>query len=222
MDELFIEQIANSCIKYYDKYKILPSLTIAQAIKESNWNRSLLSSKYFNFFGMKWNKSCGTEFVELNTKEWDSKNNCYITVKAPFRKYNSYDEGIEGYYKFISGYKRYSNLIGELDSYTACINIQKDGWATAPTYGESLYKDYVIKYNLMKYDDIVLGRTFPIADNKIIDKNEVIYTVKKGDTLWSISQKFLGYGVKWRKIYDYNNLKTTVIRIGQELLIPVE
>lgn len=30
------------------------------------------------------------------------------------------------------------------------------------------------------------------------------YTVKSGDTLWSIAQKKLGSGAKWKKIYDAN------------------
>ena len=30
------------------------------------------------------------------------------------------------------------------------------------------------------------------------------YTIKKGDTLWEISEKFLGKGSSWEKIYDAN------------------
>lgn len=30
------------------------------------------------------------------------------------------------------------------------------------------------------------------------------YTIKKGDTLWAISQKFLGAGAKWESIYNLN------------------
>ena len=30
------------------------------------------------------------------------------------------------------------------------------------------------------------------------------YTIKKGDTLWAISQKFLGSGAKWETIYNAN------------------
>ena len=30
------------------------------------------------------------------------------------------------------------------------------------------------------------------------------YTIKSGDTLWAISQKFLGAGSKWQTIYDAN------------------
>lgn len=220
----FIEKVANACIKY-KSYGILPSMTIAQAIKESGWGKSSLGAKYFNFFGMKWTKTCGCDYVELKTKEWDGSK--YVEVKAKFRKYNSFEEGIEGYYKFITGYKRYSNLIGEKDSKTACIKIQQDGWATSPTYGTSLYNDYVIPYGLEKYDSYI-----PILE-KNIEASEVVqvtpstarefeHTVVKGDTLWGISKKYLGNGVYWRKIYDYNNMSNTLIKVGQVIKIPKE
>ena len=219
----FIENIAQAAIKLYPQYKILPSLTIAMAIKESGWGKSQLSSKHFNFFGMKWTKTCGTSFVEYNTKEWDGSK--YITIKAKFRSFGNFTEGIQGFYNFITGYKRYKNLIGEPDSNTACHLVQADGWATAPNYGDSLYADYVFKYDLIKYDDIVLGRTEqPAAPGVIIEtpeeNNTDLYTVVKGDSLWKISSKFLGNGIYWRKIYDYNNLKSTIIYPGQQLKIP--
>lgn len=144
----FITKLANAC-HVNSNFNILPSLTIAQAIKESNWGKSELSSKYFNFFGMKWTTNCGCEYVELPTKEWNGAR--YINTVAKFRKYNSFEDGIKGYYEFLS-YGRYKNLIGVKDSYTACMLIQKDGWATSPTYGNSLYYDYVLKYNLIHYD----------------------------------------------------------------------
>lgn len=46
------------------------------------------------------------------------------------------------------------------------------------------------------------------------------YKVVRGDTLWGIAKMFLGSGIKWRHIYDYNDLKTTMIKPGQILKIP--
>ena len=115
----FIEQIGTAAQKYYSKYKILPSLVIAQAIKESAWGSSKLGSVNHNYFGMKWSTKCGTKWVEYSTKEF--KDGKYITVKAKFRSYDSLEDGIKGYYDFISGYKRYANLIGEKDPAQACI-----------------------------------------------------------------------------------------------------
>ena len=146
----FMDDIGNAAKAYYNKYNILPSLVVAMAIKESNWGKSKLASVNHNYFGMKWNTKCGTKWCEYNTKEF--KDGQYITIKAKFRSYDTIEEGIKGFYDFITGYKRYANLIGEKDPAQACIKIQADGWATAPTYATSLYNDYILKYNLTKYD----------------------------------------------------------------------
>ena len=146
----FIDEIGTAARKYYDKYQILPSLVIAMAIKESAWGNSQLASVHHNYFGMKWTSKCGTKYVEYNTKEYDKAAGKYITVKAKFRSFDTIEEGIKGFYDFISGYKRYANLKGE--TITACQKIQVDGWATSPTYATSLYNDYIVKYNLTRFD----------------------------------------------------------------------
>lgn len=46
------------------------------------------------------------------------------------------------------------------------------------------------------------------------------YTVKAGDTLWDIAEKFLGKGWKWHDMYKANNMTSTSIYPGQVLKIP--
>lgn len=46
------------------------------------------------------------------------------------------------------------------------------------------------------------------------------YTVRRGDTLWGISKKYLGSGMKWRKIAELNGIRGSLIRTGQVLKIP--
>ena len=49
------------------------------------------------------------------------------------------------------------------------------------------------------------------------------YTVKDGDTLWSISAKYLGSGAKYMQIYEANRKilsNPNIIKAGQELIIP--
>jgi len=49
------------------------------------------------------------------------------------------------------------------------------------------------------------------------------YTVKKGDSLWSISKQQLGSGARWREIYEANRdviKNPNRIYVGQVLQIP--
>lgn len=49
------------------------------------------------------------------------------------------------------------------------------------------------------------------------EQEYTIYTVKSGDSLYSIAQK---YNTTMQKIIDLNNLSTTLLSIGQKLKIP--
>ena len=44
------------------------------------------------------------------------------------------------------------------------------------------------------------------------------YTIKKGDCLWSISQRFLGAGSRWNEIYDLNKdiIESTAKKYGRK------
>lgn len=145
----FIEQIADAALKYYPTYKILPSLTIAQACLESSWGTSGLAKDCHNYFGMKWSSSCGTAYKEYSTTE-QKKDGTPYTVLSRFRKYISVKEGIRGYYDFLN-YARYKNLKGITDYREACQRIKDDGWATDKSYTTKLVT--LVKDNdLWKYD----------------------------------------------------------------------
>ncbi len=145
----FIEQLGSAAQKTYSQYGILPSMTVAQAILESGWGKSSLSALYYNFFGMKADSTYDGESVVLQTGE--EVNGMMITVNGTFRVYHSFEEGIEGYYQFITGYQRYSNLIGETDYKEACRKIQADGWATASNYADYLIS-LIESFDLTRFD----------------------------------------------------------------------
>lgn len=48
----------------------------------------------------------------------------------------------------------------------------------------------------------------------------VTYTVKKGDTLYGIAQRFMGNGVDWKKIAEYNGMSGAIIHVGDKIKIP--
>lgn len=64
---------------------------------------------------------------------------------------------------------------------------------------------------------------FAGVDNKkgiYSDTVQRTHTVKKGDTLWGISRKYLGSGVRYHEIMKLNNLKSDIIHVGDVLKIP--
>lgn len=52
------------------------------------------------------------------------------------------------------------------------------------------------------------------------DAEQLVYTVVAGDSLWSIAQKRLGNGNRYKEIMTLNGLSSTVIRPGQKLKLP--
>lgn len=59
--------------------------------------------------------------------------------------------------------------------------------------------------------------TEPDADPKA---DYVPYTVKTGDTLWSIARDRLGTGTRYKEIIAINGLKSDTVRLGQVLYLP--
>ncbi len=151
--EQFIKKIGKAAKSYYKKYKILPSLTIAQAILESGWGQSKLALECHNYFGMKWIEGCGCKYKTYETCE-QRPDGTYYKILAKFRKYSSLKKGIRGYYEFLQ-YDRYKNLLGVNNYKKACELIRLDGWATSLDYTKNLIS--IIEYNnLQKYDNKVL------------------------------------------------------------------
>ena len=168
----FIETIGRAAVAEYERFKILPSLTIAQAILESNWGKSLLSKKAFNFFGMK----AGTGW----------KGGQAFIVNAAFRAYPNVQAGIRGYYVFLQ-YPRYANLKGVTDYKQACRLIKADGWATDVRYTEKLIS-LIEKYGLDKYDEEVL---------EVVEKCKIIINGKEHTV-----ERILKDGTNYIKIRD--------------------
>ena len=210
--EEFINMIAPLIISEGKKrgYSVF-STVIAQAIIESNSGKSILGYKYHNYFGMKCGSRWKGKSVNLKTKE-EYTVGTLTTIKDNFRVYDSIEEGIKGYYDFIST-KRYANLKESKTYVEYAENLKADGYATSSKYVNTLCTT-VDTHNLTKYD------SFFNFNNEVTDNTEYIeYTVKKGDSLWYIAERFYGRGDKYNIICDDNNLISTIIRVGDKLKI---
>lgn len=146
----FVEQIAEYVKKYAGKYGIrVYSPIIAQAILESGWGKSVLASKYHNYFGLKCGSSWSGKSVNMTTKE-EYKVGTLTNIRDNFRVYDSMEAGVKGYFVFINK-KRYANLKGVTDPETYVKNIKADGYATSSTYVANIMK-VIRDNNLTRFD----------------------------------------------------------------------
>lgn len=149
----FIRKVAPQAQKLQGQYNILPSITIAQAILESNWGTSQLSQKYNNLFGVKANGNLANS-VYLNTQEF--VNGKYVTVKARFQVYKSWNDSLTDHARLLRNGtqwngNQYSDVINASNYRQGALALQKDGYATDPAYTQKLI--YIIRtYKLYQYD----------------------------------------------------------------------
>ena len=146
----FVETIAPLIVEEGKKrgYKVF-STAIAQAVIESNYGQSKLSAGYNNFFGLKCGSSWKGKSVNMKTKEEYSVGTL-TTIKDNFRAYDTVEEGVKGYYDFIST-KRYANLKEALTPLQYAQFLKADGYATSSSYVNTLYST-VTKLGLARYD----------------------------------------------------------------------
>lgn len=147
----FIARIAPAAVADMKKTRVPASLTIAQAILESNWGKSGLTINANNLFGIKGTGTAGS--VNMPTTEYVGSTP--IRTSAKFRKYNNWAESIADHSKLIlNGTKdkptRYHGVLGA-DYKTACYAVWKGGYATDPDYPGKLVS-LIERYELHQYD----------------------------------------------------------------------
>lgn len=156
----FIDSVSEIAFDNYKEYKILPSITISQAILESGWGESELSSEYNNLFGIKADSRWSGEKVELETKE-----NYDDVIVSAFRAYEDLTSSIKDHGRFLYENERYS-LNGLFDGKTykeQAQALENAGYSTAKDEdGNLIYADKLIRViqenNLMLYDTMVERR----------------------------------------------------------------
>ena len=150
----FIESIENQAYINYEKYGVLPSITIGQAILESGWGKSELALEHNNLFGIKADSRWDGEVATMVTSE-----NYSDVIEANFRKYDSWITSIEDHGLFLYENERYTvnGVFDAKDYRNQALALQNAGYSTAKNeFGELIYADKLIRviknYNLMLYD----------------------------------------------------------------------
>ena len=200
---IYIENYSNIAKDEMQLYGIPASITLAQGILESGAGRSGLSRKSNNHFGIKCHKDWTGERVYHDDDE----------LQECFRKYKDPDISFRDHSLFLTERTRYKDLFKlKKDDYKGWAKgLRKAGYATDPKYPKKLIT-IIERYKLFKLDAEVLGK----KGKKTKKGNHKIstYTVQKGDTLYSISQRFK---MTVENLKELNGLDSNTIDIGQIL-----
>lgn len=157
--EPFEEFVGKIAKEDWEKRRIvLPSVVVAQAIKESAWGTSELAREANALFGIKKNGWTGRTYKKAATEQ-RSDGSYYTKDDTLWRAYDSWEQSIRDHNDYIATRRtdggrtlRYSEVIGCDNHVLACRYLQECGYATSLTYGESLVRDYIEKYHLLRFD----------------------------------------------------------------------
>ena len=154
----FIESVKAGAIENYQLYGILPSITIAQAILESNWGQSDLANQANNLVGIKTGTNWSGEVMSFETKEGFDE---YIIDE--FRSYPSLNASIIDHGQFLVANPRYTKSgVFEAKTYrTQAKALEEAGYSTAKDEnGDKIYAEMlgqlIRQYNLQLIDHAVL------------------------------------------------------------------
>lgn len=140
----FINKIINSAKKGYEKYGILPSVTIAQAINESGWGGSYLARTDNNLFGIKYPGKHDPDLT-ITQGTWATDDGGYYT------HYQSWDDSLEDHGYFLANNSRYAAAIGLKDASAQVKAIADAVYASESDY-YSITMQILNENNLTQYD----------------------------------------------------------------------
>ena len=229
--QAFIQSVAQGAINGWHTYQVLPSVTVAQAILESGWGSSYLSTAAHNLFGIK--GSYNGNSIRLQTREVYNGQSVYIYDN--FRAYANNDQSVEDHGAFLNQNSRYHNLLGDTSYVSVANKLRADGYATDPNYASALI-NLVQTYGLDRLDSIALSGATAVnnkgngaANNDAYNTSDTgngtststggtsYYTVKAGDTLSGIANN---YQTNVNTLARLNNLANpNLIYVGQRLLV---
>lgn len=174
----FVNAIAPIAVNEYLSRKmnnnkvLLPSVVIAMACQESGYNINSAS-----LFGIK-----GEGFYAPTTEYIDGVE---TSIVDSFKMYSTVSEAVVGLYDLMQ-WAHYDRATSEVTSNLQAYNLQLCGYATDPTYAESIVS-IMNDWNLSVYDEYADNRLNDIKRADYEEPTEAnFYTVQAGDNLWQI------------------------------------
>jgi len=180
------------------------SITLSQALLESEDGNSLLATEANNHFGIKCADWIGPTF----TKDDDKQDEC-------FRKYNSVLESYDDHSNFLRTRDRYAFLfkLDATDYKGWAKGLKKAGYATNPQYADRLIK--IIEDNQLNLLDE--GKTLPLIatstdkDSQTTSLGEAMVIKQEKKIISSVSEVDI---FEKRKIFSKNGVEYVIARKG--------
>lgn len=169
----------------------------------------------------------------MSSTDTEPKNYINYTVKAGDSLYSIAQKND----LTVQELKNYNNLTSDILQIGQTLRIPIVSTEQVPTgnyteyvvkSGDSLYSigqkygftiQDLLDYNNLDSTLLSIGQIIkiPNSSSNLEQVNYINYTVKPGDSLYSIGRQ---YGVSTQQLMDYNNLTSTLLNIGQTLKIP--
>lgn len=136
------------------------SVTLAQAILESDWGRSGLARDAKNLFGIKARTRPGTAGV-YNANTWEVFGGANVIVPDSFRAYASVADSVVDHGRWFHDQPRYAGALAYVDDPRAFAHaIAAAGYATDPAYAGKLVR-LMDRFDLYAYDLETSPRSAP-------------------------------------------------------------
>lgn len=202
--------VVNEYVHRSGQKRLYPSTVLAMAALESGYNL-----KAPTLFGIK------GDGVVLDTTEYINGEN--INIKDSFKIYGSLAEAIQGLYDLVQ-WCHYDKATSATDYEEECRMLQECGYATDPEYADKLI-NIVNSYQLTMFNNI------EEAADETTEEPETpaephIYTVKSGDSLWSIVKEYYNFdnvtdiADKINEVVEFNDLgNPNIIYVGENITL---
>lgn len=232
----YIEAFKAVAIAEMNAYGIPASITLAQGILESGSGSSSLAKYANNHFGIK----CTSDWKgKAYYKDDDKSDDCFRVYKDARESYKDHSEFLKRKrYSFLFE-------LDKNDYKNWAIGLKTAGYATNPKYPDLLI-GIIEKYQLNKYDTSETEREKIAREDRVFTEinanipleqkkftpvetapkdlpsttteapKDGYYTVKQGDTLFNISQRFK---ITVDELKELNKMTDNTIKIGQKLLV---
>ena len=218
----YIRKYCSLAIDQMNRHRIPASITLSQGLLESAAGKSTLATEAHNHFGIKVGSGWDGPYI---VRDDDAKG-------EHFRKYQTDAQSFEDHSLFLKK-PRYASLFQlDIRDYQGWAHgLKACGYATSPTYAESLIR-IIETYNLAQYDGTPVKGSYAsnATGQRLTDRdlffqshpvrqcNGLYYiVVQPGDDLKTVSKMV---GKRKRKLLSYNDLpKDSTLQPGTVLFL---